>query len=252
MTLDDQLRRAFETLAARLREDVAAHAVSAVEEVIATAEAERAEAVAQAVRDAWAAAERDVAGRLTATRAEAEAQVRAEFETDEHAARDRMLGAIRSMDRAESLSEILDVLVSSASAEAARAGILLCEGDRLRSWRCAGFGARLNDSGALTLSLADGGIVADAAETGYVASAGGSSPSEAPAFADLPQGRRAVAVPLQMSGQVFAVLYADQGPLGDSRNDAWPAATLEVLARHAARSLEAVTAYRLSQVEARV
>ena len=38
-----------------------------------------------------------------------------------------------------------------------------------------------------------------------------------------------------MSGQVFAVLYADQGAeRGDRLRESWPA-TLEVLSRHAAR-----------------
>jgi hypothetical protein len=53
-----------------------------------------------------------------------------------------------------------------------------------------------------------------------------------------------------VSGQVVAVLYADQGmenPAEFDRGEAWPA-TLEVMARHAARCLESVTAFRSAQV----
>jgi hypothetical protein len=339
MSLDDHLHRTFDALAARLKDEIVAHAAGTVDELVSRMNAERAQAASEARADAEreaaerlaaaraeverdaaerleaaraeaertlaeqmaavraevereaaarlaaaraeverdltgrlnhvrAEVEREMLGRLTAARAEgegemasrltaaraeaeAEAEVRAECEHEQHTARDRVLGAIRSMDRADSLSGILDVLVSSASAEAARAGIFLTEGDRLRSWRCAGFGPVLDEGGALNLPLIEAGIVAEAARTGFVANAGGSSPALAPFFAELSPGRRAVAVPLQMNGHVFAVLYADQGPVGDIRNGAWPA-TLEVLARYAARSLEAVTAYRLAQVEASV
>jgi hypothetical protein len=53
-----------------------------------------------------------------------------------------------------------------------------------------------------------------------------------------------------MSGQVVAVLYADQGPADDPQRDAtmaWPA-TLEVMGRHAARCLEALTAFKAARV----
>ena len=59
-----------------------------------------------------------------------------------------------------------------------------------------------------------------------------------------------LAVPVPMSGQVVAVLYADEGPSNASDRElgvGWPAA-LEVMARHAARCLEAITAFRAAQV----
>jgi hypothetical protein len=89
----------------------------------------------------------------------------------------------------------------------------------------------------------------------------GTHPS-APFFAELPPGRDAVALPMAMSGQVVAVLYADQG-LGDDVDggaaaeaiapavQSWPA-SLEVMSLHAARCLEAVTAHRSAQVQIKV
>src|SRR5262249_40306896 len=63
----------------------------------------------------------------------------------------------------------------------------------------------------------------------------------------LPSGHTAIAVPILISGQVVALIYSDdvgdeQLPLGD----AWPQG-VELLARHAARSLELLTAVRTAQ-----
>ena len=66
-------------------------------------------------------------------------------------------------------------------------------------------------------------------------------------FAELLPDRPALAVPLVMSGRVFGVLYADQEASEVVARASWPA-TIEVLARHAARSLETVTAGRLAQL----
>ena len=64
---------------------------------------------------------------------------------------------------------------------------------------------------------------------------------------NVPEQSRALAVPLVMAGQVFAVLYVDEGNNEPAVSDTWPAA-IEVLARHAARALEAITASKLAQV----
>ena len=190
--------------------------------------------------------------RLTGSLAAAESRARADAETDQLDASERLIDAVRTIDRGRSLSDILNALVISAGAEAARAAVFLPEGSRLRAWRLIGFDTENEDATDLELAFDAAGILADAADTGEVFRAGeskwsGSSRSVHPAFAELPPDRPAVAVPLVMSGQVFAVLYADQGMSGDAARPTWPA-TLEVLARHAARSLEAVTAFRLAQL----
>src|SRR5262245_15571401 len=135
MTLEEQLRRTFETLAIRLRDEVVSHLTSSLVELNATAESERAEAVAEAARDAWSSAERETTARVAAAVASADMRARAEIEASERAGNDRLLGAFRSMDRARSLTDILDALVTTAAAEAARAAIFLTEGAQLRSWR---------------------------------------------------------------------------------------------------------------------
>ena len=92
-------------------------------------------------------------------------------------------------------------------------------------------------------------MIAEASETGHLIRWDSSSPQTTPLppFVDLPNGSRALAVPLGTSGQALAVLYADEGDSKSALGESWPAA-IEVLARHAARALEATTAMRLAQL----
>jgi hypothetical protein len=187
---------------------------------------------------------------LARGRQEGREDARADLRSTELAANERLVDTIRALDRARSLSEILDTLGTCACREAKRIGILLVRHGQLRAWRFIGFGAELDQRTDYELRSGDAGVIADAARTGLTASADSATPLSTPAFAQLPPGREVLAVPVPMSGQVVAVLYADQGPAEVSDAElrvAWPA-TLEVMARHAARCLEAITAFRAAQV----
>jgi hypothetical protein len=61
-----------------------------------------------------------------------------------------------------------------------------------------------------------------------------------PAFAQGAGARDALALPILLGGTVAAVLYADTPADGPAASSRWPA-TLDVLARHAGRVLEAMT-----------
>jgi hypothetical protein len=165
----------------------------------------------------------------------------------ELAASERLLDAIRAIDEARSLTEALDSLARAAGREAARVAVLLVRRGTLRGWRFIGFGAPLDERHDFLVPSADAGVVAEAALTGSPVSADSAATRSAPAFAGLAPGREVLAVPVQISGQVVAVLYADQGADPASVNNSWPK-TLEVLARYAARSLESMTAFRAAQV----
>jgi hypothetical protein len=187
---------------------------------------------------------------LALGRQEGREDARADLRSTELAANERLVDAVRALDRARSLSEILDTLGTCACREANRVGILLVHHGQLRAWRFIGFGPELDKGTDIELRSGDAGVIADAARTGLTASADSATPLSAPAFAELPPGREVLAVPVPMSGQVVAVLYADQGPAEVSDAElrvAWPA-MLEVMARHAARCLEAITAFRAAQV----
>jgi hypothetical protein len=308
MPFDEDLRRQFETLTDRIRDEVTRQLAIATGELTASVEAERATAASQAAADASAAAEQSVAARLTEAVAGAERgadariteavaaleqeaaarlteavaaaedrgrvagreegrrdglaqgrqegrdDTRGEARSTERAAGEHLVEAVRAMDRARSLSEILDTLASWAGREAARVGVLLVRGGQLRAWRLIGFDAALDDGSTFELPLEEAGIIAEAVRTGEAAFGDGGRGATVPSFTTLPPGSEMLAVPIPMAGQVVAVLYADQAADGAARGDShraslvvWPA-VLEVLARHATRCLEATTAFRAAQL----
>jgi hypothetical protein len=148
----------------------------------------------------------------------------------EESAGQRLLDAIRTIDAAGSLTAVLEALVARAAGEASRAGVVFLRGDRVRGWR---------DEDGLDLPLAATGFVADVVRTGFAASTTVSG-DPSPPFADAATGAELHAFPLRLSGVVVAVLYAEGGDAG----------TLEILARHAARALEALTAFKTARAVA--
>jgi hypothetical protein len=161
---------------------------------------------------------------------------------------DRLAAAVRSIDGARSLSEILDTLVICASQQSARAGVWLVRGGRFASWRVIGFGPELdNDLSNRSLDIwsDDAGMIAEAARTN-MAVLGDAGEVAPPPFATQPPVRASVAVPVAMSGQVVAVLYADDGP-SDPPARLLNRAAVEVLTRYAARCLEALTAFKAAR-----
>jgi hypothetical protein len=171
------------------------------------------------------------------------AAARVEWRAAQRAASERLVHAVRSLERARSLSDILDTLGRCAGGEASRvAVVLLARGERFRGWRFIGFGASFDEPGALEFGAPEAGVIHEAAHTGRSVFGG---PSDAPAFAELPADAECVAVPITLGGQVVAVLYGDDGstPASHDPFGVWPQ-TLEVLARHAAGYLETQTALK--------
>ena len=295
MTFDEQLQQAFETLTDRLRNDVDREVRRVIDDLAASAQAER-ERIESDARDSSGRASQELASAIATARQQghddgreagkeegrrrgieegyqqAEQEARALEEagaaiaaaqpaggTVDAAASARLAAAVRSIGRGRSLSEILDTLVTCAGREATRAGVWLVRGGGFRSWRVIGFGDAFDhEQGGQSaeLSFDEAGVIAEAARTNDAASGDGPS---APAFAALPPGRKAVAVPLAMSGQVVAVLYADQGNVAELGTTSpepgtpnpepfvvWPD-TVEVLTRYAARCLEALTAFKAAR-----
>lgn len=173
---------------------------------------------------------------------------------DDGGAAGRLVEGIRAFDGARSLSDILDILVRRAGQEASRVGLLLVHGNggtQYRGWRLMGFGPSISSSDSLDIEATDAGVIAQATRTAALASTEGNRHAAAPAFAELPLGHGCVAVPLALCGQVVAVLYAD-GPNPEPGARSLVPGTLnpgslEILARHAARCLEALTAIKAAR-----
>ena len=211
MTFDEQLRRAFETLTDRLHEDIRREVQIAVDEALA---AKPVEETARPVETADST---------------------------------RLLDWVRWLGRARSLGETLDTLADTAAREASRAAVVTLRGGRAHGWRFIGFGP-LDETPPVDLVLDDAGIIATAAR-GNVIAAG----QPAPSFAGLGADVRCVAVPLALAGEVVAVLYADAGSANPESaiQNPQPAIlntdALEILARYAARGLEAMTAFTVAR-----
>jgi hypothetical protein len=294
MTFDETLHQAFETLSDRLRAELQATAAQLTADLenerrrladtqaaadreasdrhsaaIGAAQASTRETEAQALEQGR---EQGRQSGLAAGRQEGHAEGFASGRDSERdtaatgfrvagiAASERLIEAVRSIDQARSLSEILDTLASRAGREAPRAAVLLVGGDRFRGWRLVGFDPAFDSPNTVDIGQADAGVIAEAVRTGGVAS-GAASGIGAPRFASLAPGRDSVAVPISMSGQIVAVLYADQGAgqdenttgnLKEGSANGEPALgwrdRLEVLTRHAARCLEAITALKAARV----
>ena len=210
MTFDEQLRRAFETLSDRHQDDIRREVQIAVDEALA------AKSAADSAR-AVAAADNNT----------------------------RLLDSVQWLARARSLGETLDALAGAAAREASRVAVLTWRGGRAHGWRFIGFGA-LDQAPPADLVLEDAGVIATAARDNAVA-----VDQPVPSFANLEPGARCIAVPLALAGEAVAVLYADAGSVPESR-DPNPeprlnADALEILARFAARGIEAMTAFKVAR-----
>lgn len=145
----------------------------------------------------------------------------------------RLADALRAIDYARSLSDILETLATAASNESARVGVFLLTGDGIRSFRLLGFPARFEDA-PIELPLARAGVIADAVRQRTMASA-----TDGP-FDPLPPEVKALAAPLVLSGSPIGVLYVEGAD----------PATIEILTRFASRALEALTAMKTARAVA--
>jgi hypothetical protein len=231
---------------ARQHESTLAAVRAEADERVTRAQADADELLAHArteadARLAAAKAETDRVGRDLVDARAAERQVELAFA-------DRMSDAVRRLDGARSLIEVLDVLTDAAAREAPRIAILLVRGNKLAGWRAAGF-SRDNDPRELEVPIDQAGLLTRAirsssavATSDAVSGDGGAGP-----FGLLPGSNAAVAMPLRVGGETIGVLYADDVSAREHEvPGVWPE-SVEVLARHACRCLEVVTIARVSQ-----
>ena len=200
----------------------------------------KADALAQA-RDEHLQAEQRAAEERRLT--EAAAQAAAARPAGDTAADERLADAVRAIDRARSLSEILDTLASCGAREAERVGIVLAGGGRFRGWRFLGFDPAIDQPHTIEFDASDGAIIAEAARSGLPAFA--DAGTAAPPFTVVEPGCESAAIPLVLAGEVVGVLYAE---LRSERAEGRAEKALEILARHASRCLEVATAFRAARL----
>ena len=215
-----------------------AHAVSQLRQEADAALAEAERALAEAVRQAQLHADQQEEHRAALAQAAAPVAPTA----DEAPRIQKLAHAISAMDQATSLSEVLDALSDGLVPQVPRSAVLVFQADRARIWRRSGFPADAPGLGA-DLHLPDytdlAAIVASATPALVDA-----RDDDGPVLglAALPAGQQGLAVPVAIGGQSAALVYADGGE-DCALAEGW-ADVVEVLARHAARCLETLTAMR--------
>jgi hypothetical protein len=152
--------------------------------------------------------------------------------------------AVTGMDDATTLSEVLDALSDGLKAQAPRSAVLVFQDDRARIWRRSGFPQETPGIGA-ELHLPDHADLMAILDSAAPAIVEGSDEQGAVlGLAPLPVGQQGLAVPVAIGGQAAALVYADGASTGEpALAPGWTDA-VEVLARHAARCLETLTAMR--------
>ena len=223
--LDEQLARDHESQSAlvlQVRQDADA----------ALADAER--VLAEAVRQAQLQNEQGRAAALLESSQLAQQDFATRMQAVAH--------AVSAMDEANTLSEVLDALGTGLAALAPRSAVLVFQHDRARVWRRTGF-ADATDVGA-ELHLpdhADLKAILDSGAPALVDAHDGTG--DVLGLAPLAPGRQGLAVPVAIGGTAAALVYADGGDDEGALAAGWTDA-VEILARHAARCLETLTAMR--------
>jgi hypothetical protein len=259
-TLADQAQQAvaasertLDAAVTRAREDAVAELTARHEAELAARDAALAERdAAQAERDA-AQAERESAQAERHATLERQAHERQTIERETMlAAMERLVTAFRRLDEGQSLSQLLDVLATEAARETPRCAVFVVRGRNLQGWSFSGFDAAPRDARGVTFALdvipdfervIDQGARAEVHHTAF--SGDDSGPLN---FITLRHEDVGVAVPVIVGGQVAALVYADDGADVDRAvPSSWPEA-IELLARHAARCLEAQTAIRAARL----
>jgi hypothetical protein len=267
-----EAERAAADAIAQATDDAERAASEAIERARAEAERDTAETIARVRADA----ERHLAESVGRTREELERTLAAERIRAEHAIADEreriesalaareieaatarqttraVVAALRALDQSISLTHALETLTEHAAAVAGRAAIFVVSGDRLSSFRTAGFPS--TSGTPFETSLSGTGLLAHAVRGRELQTSNIDVPP--PAFAGIGPDHTAVAVPLSVGERVVAVLYADAaiglldgyGPKSHAHlsNRDW-ADAVDAMSRHASLVLGAVTAARTGQ-----
>jgi hypothetical protein len=241
MTFEEQLTRAFETLTERLRGEIHQHVQRASAELVAAAPYDRDPSVIEATRHeleraveaarrethdaAWREAHEQglAAGREAARR---DAQLEAAKLPEAGHDLERLAEAMRAVDAAQSLTEMLDTLVTVSSDRAPGVSLWLLRGGLLHRWRPTG------DDDVRTpavQSLEDAaGPIAEAAARNAAA-----------------RDEQVLAVPIALAGQVVAIFSVERD--GTTENPPPRTEYLELLVRYTAKSLESLTAFKTAR-----
>ena len=158
----------------------------------------------------------------------------------------KLLAGVRRFDADRTLTAVLDSLGDLVAAQVGRAVVFVVEASgEIRAWRLVGFSPDISDVTSLTLTDADRSSLNDVIikrQACLLSSADRrNTNSRGFSFAEVPEDRHALVVPVVIGDDVMVLVYADDAssasPLPAS---SWSEA-VELLARYAGRRLEGLT-----------
>ena len=161
----------------------------------------------------------------------------------------KLLAGVRRLDADTTLTAVLESLGDLVAADVGRAAIFVVEEEgKIRPWRLVGFSPEIADVTSLTLTDADVSFLNEVIikrQACLLSSADGrNTNSRGFSFAEVPEDRDALVVPVVIGDDVMVLVYADDvsaaSPLPGS---SWSEA-VELLARYAGRRLEGLTVGR--------
>jgi multidrug efflux pump subunit AcrA (membrane-fusion protein) len=174
------------------------------------------------------------------------AALRAAADQGSLAAMERLLDAFRKLDQATTLTALIDSLAEAAAGEMTRSAVFVIRGRDVRGWRVSGFNDAPADVRLVNVSLdAAGGIGVCVRSKGRVDITPATFADGELAFIASADAASGLAMPVTLGGETAAVIYGDDGGAGGPAG--WRE-TIEILARHASRCLEAQTAIRAAKL----
>ena len=166
---------------------------------------------------------------------------RAEEQHPQLAIVERLSDAMRRMDEARSLTDVMTILVMAAGAEAPRAALFIANGDQMQGFKAHGFASDIR-----LVQVQGDRLFDEAVERRAAVTASEDHDLRAPAFASLPANRAAIAVPMAIGDEPVALLYADDGAGDAAAPASWPEA-VQILTSHATVCLAHLTAMRTAE-----
>ena len=161
----------------------------------------------------------------------------------------KLLAGVRRLDADTTLTAVLESLGDLVAADVGRAAIFVVEEEgKIRPWRLVGFSPEIADVTSLTLTDADVSFLNEVIikrQACLLSSADRRNTNSLGfSFAEVPEDRDALVVPVVIGDDVMVLVYADDvsaaSPLPGS---SWSEA-VELLARYAGRRLEGLTVGR--------
>ena len=174
------------------------------------------------------------------------AALRAAAEQGSLAAMERLLEAFKRRDQSTTLTALLDTLAETAAGETTRSAVFVVRAREVRGWRAAGFSDAPADVRLVSVPLDGAGAIGVCVRSKSRVEISPATFADGDlAFLGAADAASGLAMPVTLGGETAAVIYGDDGGAGGPAG--WRE-TIEILARHASRCLEAQTAIRAAKL----